>query len=319
MVDVDASTAPAPVPTPTATEPFGPRGWALFGVMGAIWGVPYLFIKVAVEHVAPPVVVFGRTSIGAVPILVLAARAGALRPALAHWRWVLAFAALEMAGPWLLLTNAEQHLPSGLTGLLIACVPIVGAVAAFALGDRSALRPARLLGIAVGLGGVTLLVAGDLGGDVPWWSVVEVLLVCVGYATAPFIASRRLSHVPDLGVVALSLTAVATVYAPVAWFTRPDTGPPGEAWAAILGLAFLCTATAFVVFFRLIAEVGPARATLITFVNPAVAVIVGAVVLDEEVTAATVAGFALVLTGCWLATRHRPEVTAESPVAAEPA
>ncbi len=302
------------------SRPITQRGWVLFGLMGAIWGVPYLFIKVAVEHLSPPVVVFGRTSIAAVPLLLLALRADAVRPALAKWRLVLAFAALEMAIPWLLLTDAEQHLPSGLTGLLIACVPIFGAIAAFLLGDRSALHPKRLAGIGVGLAGVTLLVAGDLGGagGIPWWSVVEVLLVCVGYATAPFIASRRLADVPDLGVVAVSLSAVAIVYAPFAWFTRPVEEPPAEAWAAVLALAFICTAIAFVVFFKLIAEVGPARSTLITFINPAVAVAVGALVLDEQITAATVAGFALVLAGCWLATRHRPEVIAEAPIALEP-
>ena len=293
------------------------QGWILFGLMGVIWGVPYLFIKVAVEYLSPPVVVFGRTSIAAVPLLVFAVRTGAVRPALAHWRPLLAFAALEMAVPWLLLTSAEQHLPSGLTGLLIACVPIVGAVVAYLLGDRSALRPVRLAGIGLGLSGVALLVAADLSGEAPLWSVAEVLLVCVGYATAPFIANRRLSGVPDVGVVAVSLSVVAIVYAPFAWLTRPDEAPPAQAWGAVLALAFLCTAVAFLVFFRLIAEVGPARATLITFVNPAVAVVVGAVVLDEQITGTTLIGFALVLAGCWLATRHRPEVVGEAPVLAE--
>ena len=299
------------------TQPVTREGWILFGLMGLIWGLPYLFIKVAVEYLSPPVVVFGRTSIAAVPLLVFALRTGAVRPALARWRPVLAFATLEMAVPWLLLTSAEQHLPSGLTGLLIACVPIVGAVVAYLLGDRSALRPVRLAGIGLGLAGVAFLVATDLSGDAPLWSVVEVLLVCVGYATAPFIANRRLSGVPDVGVVALSLTVVAIVYAPFAWLARPDEPPPAQAWGAVLALAFLCTAIAFLVFFRLIAEVGPARATLITFVNPAVAVVVGAVVLDEEITATTLVGFVLVLAGCWLATRHRPEVIGEAPVLAE--
>jgi drug/metabolite transporter (DMT)-like permease len=222
-----------------------------------------------------------------------------------------------MAVPWLLLTSAEQHLPSGLTGLLIACVPIVGAVVAYLLGDRSALQPVRVAGIALGLAGVALLVATDLSGEAPLWSVVEVLLVCVGYATAPFIANRRLSGVPDVGVVALSLTVVAIVYAPFAWLARPADPPPAQAWGAVLALAFVCTAVAFLVFFRLIAAVGPARATLITFINPAVAVVVGALVLDEQITVATVGGFGLVLAGCWLATRHRPEVIAEAPVLAE--
>ena len=206
------------------------HAWILFGLMGAIWGVPYLFIKVAVEHMSPPVVVFGRTSIAVVPLLIVATRAGAIRPALACWRPLLAFAALEMAIPWFLLTDAERHLPSGLTGLLIACVPIVGAVVAYLLGDHHALAPRRLAGIALGLGGVTLLVAADLSGEAPWWSIVEVLLVCVGYATAPFIASRRLADVPDVGVVAVSLSAVAIVYAPIALvdLARRDAAGPGD-------------------------------------------------------------------------------------------
>lgn len=286
--------------------------------MGAIWGVPYLFIKVAVEDLAPPVVVFGRTAIAAVPLLVAAAVTGALRPTLTAWRWVLAFATLELALPWLLLTDAEQHLPSGLTGLLVACVPIFGAIAAYFLGDRHALRPERLAGIGLGLGGVALLVAADLGGEAPWWSIVEVLLVCVGYATAPFIANRKLADVPDLGVIAIAVSVVAVVYAPFAWSTRPDdlgAVDPG-AWWAVLGLAVLCTAIAFVVFFRLIAVIGPARATLITFINPAVAVLVGFLVLDEAITWATVGGFVLVIAGCFLATRHR---TAAEPALEAPA
>ena len=280
------------------------RGWLLFAVMGVIWGLPYLFIKVAVAHLAPAVIVFGRTSLAAVVLLALAGRSGAIVPAVRHWKPVLAFAAIEMAGPWLLLTNAEKRLPSGLTGMLVSCVPIFGALSAYALGDRSALRFVRVVGIAVGLGGVALLVHGDFGsGPIPWWSVVQVLLVCVGYATAPFIVARRLGDVPTIGVVAVAVAAVALVVAPLAWFARPGEMPPATTLWAMLGLAFVCTGIAFVVFFALISEVGPARATLITFVNPAVAVVLGAVALDESITAATIAGFVLVLGGCWLATR----------------
>jgi drug/metabolite transporter (DMT)-like permease len=281
------------------------RGWLLFAAMSVIWGIPYLLIKVAVRHVEPPVIVFGRTSLAAVVLLALAARAGALRAALQHWKPVLAFAAIEMAGPWLLLTNAEKRLPSGLTGLLVSCVPIFGALSAYALGDRNALRLVRVIGIVVGLCGVALLVGGDLGGSggIPWPSVVEVLLVCVGYATAPFIVARRLGDVPTMGVVAVSLTAVALVVSPLAWISRPSEVPPATTLWAVLALAVVCTGIAFIVFFALIAEVGPAHATLITFVNPAVAVVLGALVLDEKITGATIGGFVLVLTGCWLATR----------------
>jgi drug/metabolite transporter (DMT)-like permease len=182
---------------------------------------------------------------------------------------------------------------------------LVGAVAAFSLGDRAALRPVRLVGIGAGLGGVALLVGGDLrtANGIPWWSVAQVMLVCVGYATAPFIVSRRLGDVPSMGVVAVSLVAVAIVIAPPAWLSRPTSGPPATASVAVLGLAVICTGLAFVIFFALIGDVGPARATLITFANPAVAVTLGALFLDEQITAATIGGFILVLTGCWLATR----------------
>jgi drug/metabolite transporter (DMT)-like permease len=256
------------------------------------------------------VVVFGRTSVAAIVLVAVAAHGGALRPALRRWKLVLAFAALEIAGPWLLLTNAEKRLPSGVTGLLVSCVPIAGAVAAYFLGDHTALRPQRLLGIAVGLGGVALLVGGDLSGDrgIPWWSVIQVVLVCVGYATAPFIAARRLNDVPTIGVIAVSVASVAIAYAPFAWLSRPSTIPPGRVIWAVLGLSILCTAVAFVLFFALITEVGPMRATLITFVNPAVAVALGAVFLSESITLATLGGFVLVLAGCWFATRPGPAV-----------
>jgi drug/metabolite transporter (DMT)-like permease len=282
------------------------RGWLLFAAMSVIWGIPYLLIKVAVKHVEPPVIVFGRTAIASVVLLVLAARTDALRAALRHWRPVLLFAAIEMGAPWLLLTNAEKRLPSGLTGLLVACVPLFGALAAYTLGDHGALRPVRVAGIAVGLGGVALLVGGDLrdgAHGIPWWSVVQVMLVCVGYSIGPFIVSRRLADVPSIGVVSVSLAAVAIVVAPLAWLARPSHAPPASAWAAVFGLAAVCTGLAFVLFFALIAEIGPTRATLITFANPAIAVVLGAVVLDESITLATVGGFVLVITGCWLATR----------------
>ena len=288
------------------------RGWVLFAAMAVIWGVPYFFIRVAVKQLEPAVVVFGRTSLAAVVLLLVARRAGAIRPALAHWRPVLAFAILEMAIPWILLTTAEQHIASGLAALIISSVPIVGAVAAFVLGDRSALRLVRVVGIVTGLGGVVLLVGKDLSGDgaPPWWSVAAVLVVCVCYATAPFIITRKLEGVPSLGVISLSLAVVAVLYAPIAAWSWPSTMPSGRVVLSVLALSLICTGLAFVVCFRLIDEIGPARATIITFVNPVVAIALGAVFLDEVITWATVAGFVLVLSGCWLATRPAPTLVA---------
>ena len=294
------------------------RGWLLFAAMGFIWGIPYFLIRVAVKQLEPPVIVFCRTVLAASVLLVVANRAGAIRPALRRWRSVLVFAIVEMAIPWILLTTAEEHLASGLTALIVACVPIVGTIAAFALGDRHALRFVRIVGIACGLGGVAVLVGRDLTSDnaPPVWSIAEVLIVVVCYATAPFWADRRLADVPSTGVIAVSLSIVTVIYAPIAATRLPTSVPSVNVLLAVLGLALICTALAFIVFFRLIAEAGPAKAGLITFVNPVVAVALGALFLDEVITAATVAGFLLVMTGCWLATRP-PPVDADAPTELE--
>jgi drug/metabolite transporter (DMT)-like permease len=291
------------------------RGLALFAAMSVIWGVPYLLIKVAVEDLAPPVLVFARTGLAALVLVPIAHRRGALRPLLARWKPLLAFTAIEMAGPWLLLAHAEQELPSGLTGLLVATVPLVGTLVAYLLGDHDALRPTRLAGLAVGMAGVALLVG--LGGDegsVDLVRVVEVLVVSVGYASAPFIADRALRDVDSLGTVAASLGIVAVGYLPFALVSRPDEVPGASVLWSVLGLAVLCTGIAFLVFFALIDEIGPSKATLITFVNPAVAVTLGVAVLDEAVTPGLVVGFPLVLAGCFLATRGQP-VASEPEVA----
>jgi drug/metabolite transporter (DMT)-like permease len=276
--------------------------------MAFIWGIPYFLIRVAVKQIDPAVVVFGRTSLAAAVLLVLANRAGAIRPALRRWRPVLLFAIIEMAIPWILLATAEEHLASGLTAMILAAVPIVGTIAAFLLGDRHALRLVRIIGIGFGLSGVALLVGRDLTSDEapPWWSVAMVLIVVVCYATAPFLADRRLSDVPSLGVIAVALSIVTVIYAPIAAMSLPSETPSINAVLAVLGLAFICTGLAFIVFFALIDEVGPARAGLITFANPVVAVALGAVFLDELITVATVVGFVLVSVGCWLATRPPP-------------
>jgi drug/metabolite transporter (DMT)-like permease len=291
------------------------RGWLLFAAMSAIWGVPYLLISVAVDHLAAPVVVAGRTGLAALVLVPLAHRRGVLLPALRRWRPLLGFTALEMAGPWLLLTDAERKLPSSLAGLLVAAVPMVAAVGAFLLGERTALKPSRLIGIVVGMVGVACVVGVGRQGGGDAWSITEVLLVAVGYALAPFILDRQLGDISPLGVVAASLGIVALLYLPFAVVFRPDRWPPADSALAVLGLAVLCTGIAFLVFFALIAEVGPQRATLITFVNPAIAVSLGVTILDEPLSAGLVIGFPLVLAGCWLAARV-PTPAPEAAVAA---
>jgi len=278
------------------------RGWALFITMSLIWGVPYLLIKVAVGGISPASLVFLRTGIAALLLVPLALARGQLRPVLRRWPIVLAFAFVEMAVPWLLLGSAERRLSSSLAGLLIAAVPLVGALLGWATGGER-LGPRRLLGLLVGIAGVAALVGLDLHVD-DALALVEMVVVIVGYAVGPFLLARYLSDLPGLGVTAASLAFTAIGYVPVAVVQLPRHWPAGKVVASVAVLALLCTATAFLVFFALIAEVGPVRATVITYLNPAVAVTLGVLLLHESFTAGIAVGFVLVLAGSVLATRR---------------
>jgi len=292
------------------------RGWLLFASLCVIWGIPYLLIRVAVRELSPATLVFGRTSIAALLLLPIAASRGELRPLLARWRPLLAFAAIEIALPWLLLGSAERRLTSSLTGLLLAAVPLIGAVVAGASGDDDRIGGRRLAGLLLGLGGVSALVGLDLGG-MSVLPLAEVGMTAVCYAVGPIVLSRWLSHLPRLGVIAASLTLCALAYAPVAAFQLPSSLPAGRVLASVVTLAVVCTAIAFIVFFALIAAVGPARATVITYVNPAIAALLGVTVLSEPFTAGMGLGFALVLAGSFLATAPNA-APARAPAAAEP-
>ncbi|MBO0874037.1 MAG: DMT family transporter [Pseudonocardia sp.] len=287
------------------------RGWVLFAGMCVLWGIPYLMIKIAVQGVSVPVLVFARTAVGAAVLLPLAARAGGAAALRRHWRPVLAFAALEIIGPWWLLSDAERTLTSSMTGLLIAAVPIIAVVLARLLGGTERLGPARWTGLGVGLAGVALLAVPHLGGGTGW-SVAEMLLVAIGYASAPVLAAHRLGEVPTLTLTAACLTLAALVYTGPAALSWPSESPPARVLAALGGLAVLCTALAFVVFFELIREVGTSRAMVFTYVNPAVAVAAGVALLGEPLTASIVVAFVLILTGSVLATA-RPAPTSGQP------
>ncbi|WP_144874112.1 DMT family transporter [Microbacterium sp. 1.5R] len=305
---------------------FSRRGWLLFGAMALLWGVPYLLISVAVESFSPPAIVAGRTLIAALLLLPFAIRGGALKAALAYWPWVLAFGLVEMAGPFVLLGHAEMTLPSGMTGLLVATVPLFAALIALGGGDRGVLRPARGIGLLVGFLGVAVVVAGPglFGGEVSLLAAGEVLLVAVLYATAPFIVARKLADVPSLGTITLSLLMVGVLYLPIGLLTQHEM-PTLPSVAALLALAVICTAVAFLAFFALIREVGPVRAPLFTYVNPVVAIVLGAIVLAEPLTPGLLIGFPLIIAGCWFAAtggrlRPRPPAsTAPDLVAAPPA
>ncbi len=282
------------------------RGWALFSLMGVVWGIPYLMIKVAVDEVSPSTVVFVRCALGAVLLLPFALRQpGLARNVRTYWKPMLAFAVIEIIGPWYTLTDAERHLSSSTAGLLIAGVPIVGVLLSRSFGAAESLGVRRTTGLALGLGGVGVLTVPHLtGGDA--LSLAEVLVTVVGYATAPLIADRHLKDVPTLHLVTPCLALAALVYAPAAAATRPAALPSAGTLAALAALGVVCTAVAFAAFLELIKEAGPIRASVITYVNPAIAVAAGALFLDEPLTGGVLAAFALILAGSVLATAAAP-------------
>ncbi|WP_322768993.1 DMT family transporter [Frankia sp. Cr1] len=280
------------------------RGWFLFALMCIIWGIPYLLIKVAVESVSVPVLVFTRTAVGAAVLLPLALRGGQLVVLVRHWRPLTAFAAIEIIFPWFLLSNAERHITSSMAGLIIAAVPILAVVMARLIGDSDQLNARRWAGLALGFAGVTVLVGPNLGVDDPW-AIIEVLLTACGYAGAPLLTAHRLKGVPGLPMAAVCLAGTALLYTPAAVLTWPDSLPPGRVLAALAGLAVVCTALGFVVFFALIREVGPSRAMVFTYVNPAIAVTAGVCILGEPLRPTFLAAFVLILVGSVLATARQ--------------
>lgn len=280
--------------------------------MCVIWGVPYLLIRVAVRELAPSVLVFSRTATATLLLLPVAALRRELRVLVPYWLPVLLFAVIEIAVPWLLLSRAEQHLSSSLSALLIASVPLISAVMVLFTGHEERLGGRRLAGLLIGLVGVAAIVGLDVGGS-SVVALLEIAGVAVSYALGPIILSRYLSELPSLGVIAASLALCAIGYAPFAVTSLPSSVPSGRVLASVAALAVLCTGFAFIVFFALVAEVGPVRSTVITYINPAVAALLGVLILNERFTAGMGVGFVLVLAGSVLATRRTVGAGAEAP------
>jgi drug/metabolite transporter (DMT)-like permease len=282
------------------------RGWALFAAVSVIWGMPYLFIKIAVDELSPSVVAWSRLALAAAVLLPVAWKLGALRGLGERWRILTLFAAVEMAVPWPLIGYGEVHISSSLAAILIAAVPLF--VALLALRFDHAERPTatRLAGMLIGLAGVAALVGIDIGGrGDELLGALAILVAAFCYAVGPMIVKRRLSDVDPLGPVAASLAIATLLVTPFALADVPTEAPSGDVVASIVVLGLICSALAFLFFFRLIAEVGPSRATVITYVNPVVALALGVAILDESVTAGAVAGLLLILAGSWLSTDGR--------------
>jgi drug/metabolite transporter (DMT)-like permease len=291
------------------------RGLVLFLALSVMWGMPYVLIREAVQNgVDPGTLVFLRTAPAAVILLPLAWRAGALPAVLARWRWLVVYAFVHFGVPWLFMSNAEQHLSSSVTGMLVATVPLLAAVVALRTHPEERFGPSRIAGLALGALGVGLLVGFDVAGS-NWVWIAAMGVVIVGYTLGPVIISLRLGGLQGIGVVACAVTVVALAYAPYG-VTHMPSHLSWSVIGSIVLLTLVCTAGAFLVMFELIGEVGPSRMVVVTYLNTAVAVLLGVAILGESLTKGIVLGFPLIIAGSFLATRRPQLVSAASPTAA---
>ena len=283
------------------------RAWIIFAAVSVIWGVPYLFIKIAVDGGAHPLLVaWGRVGIGAAVLLPIAWRMGLLSGLRSRLRPLIAFAAVECAIPWWLIPVGEQRVSSSLAAILIASLPLLIAILALRFDPEEQVRGLRLAGLFVGLAGVVLLLGIDVAGKPDeLFGAGAILLATVCYAIGPMIVKRSFSDVNPIGPVAAALGISTVMLTPAGIASVPGSEATAGALGSIAVLGVVCSAVALMLFFSLIAEVGPSRASVITYVNPAVAVVLGVVLLDESLGAAAIAGLRLIIAGSWLSTGGR--------------
>jgi drug/metabolite transporter (DMT)-like permease len=281
------------------------RAWLLFATVSLLWGVPYLFIKVAVAEVPPVTVVFVRVALAAALLAPVAARRGALRGLRGRLLPLVVLSLTEITVPFLLISMGEQRITSSLAGLLIAAMPLFVALLALRFDAAERVSGSRLLGLLLGIGGVAVLLGVDLGGDVRQVAGgAMVLLATLCYASSTLLVKRFFSDVAMLGVVTVATAIASLLLAPFALALTPTRLPSPNVVLALVALGVLCTAAGLLSYFALIVEAGPSRAAVITYMNPAVAVALGVAILGEPLTGGIVVGFLLILVGSWLSTRR---------------
>jgi drug/metabolite transporter (DMT)-like permease len=283
-----------------------------FAALGVIWGLPYFFIKLALVDIAPAGVAWGRITLGALVLLPIAWRRGALRSLGAHKGAVVAFAFAELVGPFFLISVGERWISSSLAAILIATLPLTVILLGPLFGLRESLGRRRLVGLAIGfLGVVVLLGIGSVHGVTAWAGVACVLLATMGYALGSIIVQRYLGDADELGAVAVSLAIASIVLLPAALWSAPSRVPAVLSLFSLVVLGIVCSAVALQLYFYLIARAGAARASVITYINPAVAALLGVGVLHEAFGLSSALGLGLILLGSWLST-SRPVVGSQS-------
>jgi drug/metabolite transporter (DMT)-like permease len=282
------------------------RAALVFMLVSALWGAPYLLIKIAVGGLSPELIVFARTAVGALVLLPLAARTGRLEGLRPRWRWLMLLGAIEMAVPFTLITAGERHIPSSLAGILVASAPLFVALIAVRISPAERPRGAGLLGLAAGFAGVVVLLGLDVrGGGAALVASFAVLLAAVLYAIAAHVLNARFRDVSPIGVMGAVMAFAALILLIPSALSLPSSAPTAGELFAVLGLGIGCTAVAFVGFASLTADVGPARASIVAYVAPAFAVALGVIFRSETVGLSTIAGLALILSGSGVAATHR--------------
>jgi drug/metabolite transporter (DMT)-like permease len=283
------------------------RAWSAFAAISFLWGIPYLFIKVAVDDGVPPVfLAWVRIVIAAVVLLALAWRAGTLGSVRGHGRWILAFAVAEIAIPFPLISLGEVHVDSSLAAIVIAAVPLIVALLAVGFAPAERATGSRLVGLLIGFAGVVALVGLDLTGSTgELLGALAILGAAVGYAVGPMLLRAKLSGLDARAAMGVSLAVAGVLLTPFAAIDLPGEVPPGSSLLSILVLGLFCTAVAFVVYGNLVSEVGAGRAVVITYVAPVVALALGVAVLGESPGPGAVVGLLLILAGSWISTDGR--------------
>ena len=279
------------------------RVWLAFAVLCVIWGMPYFFIKLAVSEVSPVWVAWGRLVCASLLLVPLAFKRGVLRGMLRHWGVIVVFALVELVGPFYLIALGERWVSSSLAGILLAGVPFIVVLVAPLMGIHERVSVRRLFGLAVGFIGVIALLGLDTIQDWRGWvGAGSILVSAVGYAVGPLIIQKRLMGVDSLGVVAASVAVGMVVLTIPALLTVPATAPSPVAITSIVVLGIFCTALGLILYIYVIAHSGASRAAVVTYVNPAVALVLGVFLLDEHFGVGPAVGLALILLGSWLAT-----------------
>ena len=296
------------------------RGWTAFAALGIIWGLPYFFIKIAVQEVSPFALAFCRVALSTMILLPIAWHRGALRSLGAHKAAIFAFGVVEFAIPFSLISLGERWISSSVTGILIAMVPLSVALIQRFFGIREALGAWRIAGLGIGFIGVAaLLGTGPISGVLGWAGVGCMLVSTLCYAVGPLIIQRHLRDLDSIGPLAASLAVASIILLIPAALEFPSSLPSANALASIAVLGIVCTAIAMLLMFYLVHHAGASRAAVITYINPVVATLLGVLVLDEHLGIGGFVAFALILLGSWLATRgtlSRNKMPSEATVSA---